>query len=218
LYVRRDFLLRNLHVRRENTPCTIRSYPHTAHHSVHILLGTCYTYVHPGIDDLFLVHNFGVVHTSLGSVTIQSSLRPLLTRWQWLYSSYLLVCIHNPTFQLEPWGGDYTTEVSRFLVFTNLKKTNQNLKTVIAVGGWSFNDPGTATTTRFNLLVESLVKGVGDRGHTAGNIACLLGKILSKRREELNQESGLTLTGMCRSTESSDESSDNDWQMEVRSK
>lgn len=42
-------------------------------------------------------------------------------------------------------------------------------------------------------LVTSLVKGVGDRGHTAGNIACLLGKILSKRREEMNQESGFVI-------------------------
>jgi hypothetical protein len=42
-------------------------------------------------------------------------------------------------------------------------------------------------------LVTSLVKGVSDRGHTAGNIACLLGKILSKRREEMNQESGFVI-------------------------
>jgi hypothetical protein len=42
-------------------------------------------------------------------------------------------------------------------------------------------------------LIESLVTGVGDRAHTAGNIAALLGKILSKRREEMNEETGLVL-------------------------
>jgi Putative death-receptor fusion protein (DUF2428) len=42
-------------------------------------------------------------------------------------------------------------------------------------------------------LVIALVDGVGDRAHTAGNIAALLGKILSKRREEMNEEYGITL-------------------------
>jgi hypothetical protein len=36
-------------------------------------------------------------------------------------------------------------------------------------------------------LIESLVTGVADSVHAAGNIAVLLGKILSKRREELHQ-------------------------------
>lgn len=46
-----------------------------------------------------------------------------------------------------------------------------------------------------NQLISSLVHGVGDRAHTAGNIAALLGKILSKRREEMNEEAGLVIDG-----------------------
>lgn len=44
-----------------------------------------------------------------------------------------------------------------------------------------------------NQLIGSLVTGVGDRAHTAGTISALLGKILSKRREEMNEEAGLVV-------------------------
>jgi chitinase len=55
----------------------------------------------------------------------------------------------NSSFEIEPWGGNYDSEVSQFQAFTNLKKVYPNLKTMVAVGGWTFNDPG-ATQTRFS--------------------------------------------------------------------
>lgn len=55
----------------------------------------------------------------------------------------------NSTFQLEPWGGSYDTEVPLYATFNSLKDAYPGLKTMMAVGGWTFNDPG-ETQTRFS--------------------------------------------------------------------
>lgn len=44
---------------------------------------------------------------------------------------------------------------SLFSDFTSLKKTNNGLKAVIALGGWTFNDNGTASQPVFSNMVSS---------------------------------------------------------------
>ena len=50
---------------------------------------------------------------------------------------------------MEPWAGNYGEEVPQYQAFNHLKQMHPGLKTVIAVGGWTFNDPG-ATQIRFS--------------------------------------------------------------------
>lgn len=45
--------------------------------------------------------------------------------------------------------------VSLFSDLTNLKKKNSALKTVVALGGWTFNDNGTATQPVYSTMVSS---------------------------------------------------------------
>jgi chitinase len=55
----------------------------------------------------------------------------------------------NANNELEAWAGRLDEEKPLYDAFTGLKNTNAGLKTLIAVGGWTFNDPG-ATRTRFS--------------------------------------------------------------------
>ena len=56
--------------------------------------------------------------------------------------------------KLEPWNGDYNGEVQQYADFNAIKANHPNLKTMIAVGGWTFNDPG-ATQTRFSTVAST---------------------------------------------------------------
>ncbi|KAL9030617.1 MAG: hypothetical protein Q9196_001284 [Gyalolechia fulgens] len=61
---------------------------------------------------------------------------------------------------------------SLFSDLTDLKKKNSGLKAVIALGGWTFNDPGTPTQPVFSNMVSS-----------AGNRATFITNLLSFMRE-----------------------------------
>lgn len=59
-----------------------------------------------------------------------------------------------------------------FSQFTEVKRSNPGLKTVIALGGWTFNDNGTATQPVFSNMVS-----------TAANRAKFIKKLFSFMRE-----------------------------------
>lgn len=60
----------------------------------------------------------------------------------------------DANFEIEPWAGNLAEEVPLYIEFTGLKNSHSGLKTMIAVGGWTFNDPG-ATQTRFSDVSKS---------------------------------------------------------------
>lgn len=55
----------------------------------------------------------------------------------------------NEQFELEPWDGGFDAEIPQYMAFNDLKQLYPELRTLIAVGGWTFNDPG-LTQTRFS--------------------------------------------------------------------
>ena len=44
--------------------------------------------------------------------------------------------------RLEPWLSDYMGEIPQYEQFNSLKQKYPGLKTLIAIGGWTFNNPG----------------------------------------------------------------------------
>ena len=67
----------------------------------------------------------------------------------------------DSNFELEPWMGNYDDEVPRYEAFNALKLKHPTLKTIVAIGGWTFNNPGD-TEYRFS-----------DAASTAANRAAL---------------------------------------------
>jgi chitinase len=55
----------------------------------------------------------------------------------------------DSNYRLEPWLSDYMGEVPRYEQFNSLKQKYPGLKTLIAIGGWTFNNPG-ETEYRFS--------------------------------------------------------------------
>jgi chitinase len=55
----------------------------------------------------------------------------------------------DSNYKLEPWLSDYEGEVPRYEQFNSLKRKYPELKTLIAIGGWTFNNPG-ETEFRFS--------------------------------------------------------------------
>jgi chitinase len=53
-------------------------------------------------------------------------------------------------YKLEPWKSNYEVEIPRYQEFNALKSQYVGLKTLIAIGGWTFNDPGEETEFRFS--------------------------------------------------------------------
>ena len=104
-----------------------------------------------GIDDVMTV-NFGYYQS--WAVWRQKGCNPVLpedidvTGNGYSHLAYTFASI-NANYEMEPWAGNYGEEVPQYQAFNNLKQMHPGLKTVIAVGGWTFNDPG-ATQIRFS--------------------------------------------------------------------
>jgi chitinase len=75
---------------------------------------------------------------------------------KYTHLSYSFASI-NSRFELEPWAGDYESEVPQFLQFNALKETYPSLTTLISVGGGLFNDPG-PTLTRFSETAKTAAR------------------------------------------------------------
>ena len=48
----------------------------------------------------------------------------------------------DSSYRLEAWDGTYGVEVPLYREFNTVKQRHPGIKTMIAVGGWSHNDPG----------------------------------------------------------------------------
>ena len=48
----------------------------------------------------------------------------------------------DSTYRLEAWDGTFGNEVPLYKEFNSVKQRHPGIKTMIAVGGWSHNDPG----------------------------------------------------------------------------
>lgn len=57
-------------------------------------------------------------------------------------------------YRLEPWNGTYDNEVPLYKEFNTVKQRNAGIKTMIAVGGWTHNDPG-PMQKRFSEMASS---------------------------------------------------------------
>jgi chitinase len=59
----------------------------------------------------------------------------------------------NADDELAPWADDYVNQVPLYQQFNALKDVYfQPVQTLIAVGGWTFTNPGTATRRRFSEI------------------------------------------------------------------
>jgi len=66
-----------------------------------------------------------------------SDLEDVIDNYTHLIYSFASISIDH---RLEPWGGNYGEERILYQQFNALKENNNQLKTLIAVGGWSFNE------------------------------------------------------------------------------
>ena len=48
----------------------------------------------------------------------------------------------DSSYRLEAWDGTYDNEVPLYKEFNTVKQRHPGIKTMIAVGGWTHNDPG----------------------------------------------------------------------------
>ena len=57
-------------------------------------------------------------------------------------------------YRLEAWNGTYDSEVPQYQAFNTVKQRHPGIKTMIAVGGWTHNDPG-PMQKRFSEMASS---------------------------------------------------------------
>ena len=60
----------------------------------------------------------------------------------------------DSSFRLEAWNGTYDNEVPLYKELNTVKQRHPGTKTMIAVGGWTHNDPG-PMQTRFSQMASS---------------------------------------------------------------
>ena len=71
--------------------------------------------------------------------------------------SYSFAWLKNVSGKIATYGDDYVNEVILYDQFNGLKMRYPNLKTIISVGGWSFNNPAEGTSSRFSTVAATSV-------------------------------------------------------------
>ena len=61
----------------------------------------------------------------------------------------------SSSLTIEPWNGVASEEIPRMLNMNALKQTYPNLRTLVGVGGWTHNNPGTQFCNRFSDVSAS---------------------------------------------------------------
>jgi GH18 family chitinase len=79
----------------------------------------------------------------------------------------------DANYSLAPWNDDYETEVPMYREFNSHKAKIPNLKTIVSIGGWTFNNPGLPSQNYFSDITNNATL----RTHFAASVVDFLEKV-----------------------------------------